>query len=272
MDLNKQHEGTKEIKIIRRDSELYYELSYYPLSSGMNNHGYIFTFRDITVRKNAQELLEKTNKKMNLLSSITRHDILNQVSGLYLYLTFSLEKNTDMEIDKYLKACESIVGTIQSQIEFTRIYEEIGLNNPKWQNLSLILRKVKNDLPNSTLNYHSDLEGLMIYADPLLEKVFFTLVENSIRHGGKVTDVKFSYVINESDLTLFYEDNGTGIAKEDKSRIFDKKFGKNTGFGLFLAKEVLYITGMSIKETGIKEIGVRFEIFVPRGAWRLHSE
>jgi len=45
--------------------------------------------------------------------------------------------------------------------------------------------------------------------------------------------------------------------------IFDKGFGKNTGLGLFPAREILSITGITIRETGEPGKGVRFEITAP---------
>jgi signal transduction histidine kinase len=65
-----------------------------------------------------------------------------------------------------------------------------------------------------------------------------------------------------------YEDNGAGVADEDKERIFNKGFGKNTGFGLFLSREILGITGLSIKENGQPGKGARFVITVPEGEFR----
>ena len=50
--------------------------------------------------------------------------------------------------------------------------------------------------------------------------------------------------------------------------IFDRNFGKHTGLGLFLAREILGITGITIKETGEPDRGVQFEISVPPGAYR----
>jgi len=47
-------------------------------------------------------------------------------------------------------------------------------------------------------------------------------------------------------------------------RVFDQK----TGLGLALAREILSITGISIKETGEPGKGARFEINVPKGAYR----
>jgi PAS domain S-box-containing protein len=45
--------------------------------------------RDITRRKQAEEALQQANQKLNLLTSITRHDINNQLTALNGYLPSS---------------------------------------------------------------------------------------------------------------------------------------------------------------------------------------
>lgn len=46
--------------------------------------------------------------------------------------------------------------------------------------------------------------------------------------------------------------------------IFESGFEKNTGLGLFLSGEILYICGLEIKETGEYGKGARFEVHVPQ--------
>ena len=65
------------------------------------------------------------------------------------------------------------------------------------------------------------------------------------------------------------EDDGIGIPDNEKEHIFERAFGRNSGYGLFLAREVLGITGLSIRETGAPGDGARFEILVPHGLFRL---
>ncbi|MDD1681346.1 MAG: sensor histidine kinase, partial [Methanoregula sp.] len=48
--------------------------------------------------------------------------------------------------------------------------------------------------------------------------------------------------------------------------------GKGTGWGLFLAREILAVTGMTITETGEPGKGVRFEIILPPGSFRMNGE
>ena len=114
----------------------------------------------------------------------------------------------------------------------------------------------------------SKLGGLELWADPMLEKVFVNLLDNSMRHGERVGTVSFSYETVGDNLRLVVQDDGVGIPPEEKDRIFQRGYGRNTGLGLFLIREILGITGYSITETGTPGKGARFEIDVPRGLFR----
>jgi signal transduction histidine kinase len=111
--------------------------------------------------------------------------------------------------------------------------------------------------------------GLELYADPLLERVFYNLADNAMRYGKTITEIRVRFEEKDGSLILFWEDNGIGIPASDKNAIFNRGFGKNTGLGLFLVREILSITGMTITETGVPGHGTRFEIAVPAGAYRL---
>ena len=69
-------------------------------------------------------------------------------------------------------------------------------------------------------------------------------------------------------MYCIYEDDGYGIPDEHKEKIFERGFGSNTGYGLFLAREIVNISGFSILETGSFGQGVRFEITIPKGLWK----
>jgi signal transduction histidine kinase len=74
------------------------------------------------------------------------------------------------------------------------------------------------------------------------------------------------------DLVVAWVDNGVGIPAKHKERIFERGFGKNTGLGMFLAREILSLTGITITETGDPGSGARFEMVVPKGMWREGGE
>jgi len=67
-------------------------------------------------------------------------------------------------------------------------------------------------------------------------------------------------------------DDSAKAAARYHPNIFYQGFRKHTGLGLFLSREILGITGMTIVETGITGKGARFEILVPKGAFRFNSQ
>jgi signal transduction histidine kinase len=116
------------------------------------------------------------------------------------------------------------------------------------------------------------IENISIYADPLLEKVFYNLVENALRYGRELPRITFSSILQGDSIMLVCEDNGGGVPEEFKEAIFKRQYFKHTGFGLFLSREILGITGLSIRETGEPGKGARFEITVPPGYFHIEDQ
>jgi PAS domain S-box-containing protein len=224
---------------------------------------------EIQERKRFEAAIQLANRKLNTLSSITRHDILNQITAIVMYLSLAEETVKDPAVVEQLRKIEQITELIQKQIRFTRDYQNIGENAPQWQDAAQTIDSAIAGLDLKGARVEKDLAGLEIFADYLLEKVFYNLVENSVRHGERVTTIRFSYQKHGDDLILLCEDDGTGIPEAAKDRIFKREYYRNTGYGLFLAGEILSITGLSIKENGVPGKGARFEIRVPKGAFRL---
>ena len=118
----------------------------------------------------------------------------------------------------------------------------------------------------------ASLNGLEIYADPLVAKIFPYLVENVIRHGVRATEIAIWANPRRDGLLIVFEDNGVGIPAGMKSRIFERKIGDRKGMGLFLVREILGITGITITETGTPGEGARFEMLVPEGGFRFREK
>jgi len=114
----------------------------------------------------------------------------------------------------------------------------------------------------------ADIAGVEVYADKMLQNVFDNLVDNAVRHNQKVTTIRVFTHESFGELTIVWEDNGIRIPPDDKEKIFELSYGKHTGQGLFLNREILSITCITITETGVFGKGGRFEIAVPKGAYR----
>ncbi len=244
------------------------EKSFVRLDSFGRPIGIYGVLRDISERKRAEDAIELANKKLNLMNNITRHDILNTITGLLGCVDMANATDSAEERRALLQDIRHLTSQIQRQIAFTKEYQEVGVHLPRWQNVIETLRRVESVFERSGLEFVVDLENAEIYADPLLEKVFYNLVDNAIRYGEKVTTIRFYLLISDEGLTLVCEDDGVGIADERKQVVFERGVGKNTGMGLFLSREILGITRIGIVENGIPGEGARFEIFTPRGTYR----
>ena len=227
---------------------------------------------EILERKRFEATLQLANRKLNTLSSITRHDILNQITAIMMYVSLAEELVQDPTLLSYLKRIEQTTQMIQKQIQFARDYEELGISSPRWHTIDATISRAVSGLELGNVRVEKDVEGLEVYADMLLEKVFFNIVDNALRHGQKVTKIRFSLQETGDGITIFCDDNGVGVPLNMKEGIFKREFYRNTGYGLFLASEILGITGLTIGETGEPGLGARFEIRVPKGTYRLSKK
>lgn len=214
--------------------------------------------------------LDMAIRKLNLLSSITRHDINNQLTVLMAYLEILEMKQPDSSFEEYFRKAATAAQRISTMIQFTKTYESIGVMAPVWQDIHTLADIAAKEAPLGKVVLKNDLSaGAEIYADPLIVKVFYNLMDNAVRYGGKITTIRLYVDGRDGDPVIVCEDDGYGIPADEKERIFERGFGKNTGLGLFLTREILGITGITVHETGKPGTGARFEIAVPKEAYRI---
>ncbi|MDD1699758.1 MAG: PAS domain S-box protein [Methanoregula sp.] len=286
--------GTVETRWMRKDGMIRdILLSSTPLDPSDIGAGVMFTALDITDRKNAEnelraacqqltrteeelrekyeelahakETLKEANRKLHLLSSITRHDILNKVSVLLGHLAQAKTRSSDPTMARYIEKLESAAMAIKEQIEFTRVYQDLGSHEPHWHNLDQVISRLQ--VP-PLIVMHLELPHVEIFADPIFKKVFYNFLDNAVRHGQKVSTITVSAREVPDGLVITWEDDGVGIPAHEKEKIFSKDYGKHTGLGLFLAAEICSVTGITLKETGEPGTGARFEMLVPTGSYR----
>ena len=229
------------------------------------------TIQDISELVNYRSAMETANKKLNMMYTMTRHDILNQMTALQGYLELSGELETSDDLKQINAKMKRISDIIITQMDFTRDYQNMGRTSPEWQNISVVAEKVASGFHNTKVKIIITVQNLEIYADPLLEKVFYHLFDNAIRYGEKITSITISRSIAIDSLKVIVEDDGVGIKNSEKPRLFEKGSGKNVGLDLFLVREILSITGIEIEENGIPGRGARFELRVPNGKYHLLS-
>ena len=226
--------------------------------------------RDITERHEVEATLQGMNRRMNLLARLTRHDTLNQLTVLLGSLELAGTAESATELAWFLSRSREAAWAIQRLTEFTRDYQEIGQGAPDWVSLTALVRRAADSFAGNGVTIEAPNEEWEIRADPLVEQVFYNLIENALRHGGKVGRVRFSVEAQPTGgAVIVCEDDGAGVPVNEKEQIFERGYGRNTGLGLYLSREILATTGMTITESGRPGTGARFEIRAPPDTCRV---
>jgi signal transduction histidine kinase len=223
---------------------------------------------DIAERMKVEAALATANQKLNLLSQITRHDISNRVFALLVDIDLAKEYAEDVRLKDALEKLELTAMSIQDQITFTKDYQEIGAQAPSWHAVAPMVNHAAEQLDLQDVKIDVIMENTEIFADSMIKKVFYNLLDNALRHGDHVTSIVFSSSETADGLVIVCEDNGVGVPPQDKTQIFAKGFGRDSGLGLFLIREILSITKITIQETGDYGKGARFEMLIPKGDYR----
>jgi PAS domain S-box-containing protein len=224
--------------------------------------------RDITDRVRSEKALEQAKKKLNLLNYVTLNDIQNLIFTLAAYHHLVKGKVTDTSAGSLIDRQEDILQKISHSLRFLQTYQDLGLKPPQWQDVNHIFLLAISHLDFLKIRHTVLLDGLEIFADPKLELVFQILADNTLNHGIRATEVIIRYEKRPESITLIFEDNGVGIPGDMKKIIFTPDFQERKVAGLFLAREILEVAGISIQETGTPDKGARFEMTVPQGAFR----
>lgn len=220
--------------------------------------------RDISDSKQVEKAMVLANRKLHMLNEVTRHEIRNIVTGLVGSMDMARTAASDVERDMFFRQKKELIAALQKQLDFTEDYEKVGVDTPKWQQIQPLIPSFSSIV--TTLS--PEVAGLEIYGDPLMEKVFVALAENSVRHGGHASALTIRTEEHGHELSLLFEDDGRGVPEDMKEEIFRRRIGAREGMGLFLVREILGITGITIREDGVPGRGARFSITIPAGAFR----
>jgi PAS domain S-box-containing protein len=271
-----QPSGSNEYKILKKNREILPVLAKttrFVLENGA--FGLRGILVDITERKlieknlaENQKRLQLMNEKLKVVESLTRHDVRNKLCGITGNI-FILKKRLSGSPEKQqiLQNMERSCSEIEQIFEFVRTYEQLGVDTLTLVDFQEVFNDALRLFSNQALpKITCQCEGLMVLADSLLTQLFYNLLDNSIKHCKNVNSIKVTYEKINDSLAIIYEDDGIGIPKDNKYKIFKMGFstGGSTGYGLYLIKKMVEVYGWNITENGQSGKGVRFVIEIPQ--------
>jgi len=229
------------------------------------------TFVDITARVRAEQALKTANDKLNLLSRISADHIHYSVDQILDVADEADAQSHDAGVRGYIDRIRTLAWNIARQLFLSESYKDLGTSPPVWMSVRRVFESARLTPDTGAAAIRIWTERLEIYADPLFSDVLIHLVENSLRHGGTVKNIVVTYHETQEGLDLVITDDGTGIPAEKKDRIFEYDSGGQAGIGLFICRQIVAVTGMTIREEGKPGRGARFVIHVPPDQYRIEG-
>lgn len=236
--------------------------------------GHVAMYKDISELKGTEaamkEMMQKLatiNEKLTVVGSLTRHDVRNKLSVVTGNVFLAKKRLKDNpEVTEYLQDISSACQQILEIFDFARNYELLGDEELKNVDLAEIVEKAVSLFPNMKgVTVSNECQGLEVLADSLLTRLFYNLIDNSLKYGEKITHIKVFYERSENEtINLIYQDDGNGIAANEKPNLFKEGHGRGTGYGLYLIKKMMEVYGWTIRETGEPGKGARFVMTIPR--------
>jgi PAS domain S-box-containing protein len=236
--------------------------------------GHVAMYKDISELKRTEaamkEMMQKLatmNEKLRVVGSLTRHDVRNKltvVTGNIFLIKRRLPGNS--EIFDYLHDIDSACQQILEMFDFAHSYEMLGDEELKNVDVDETVEKAVSlfwDLKG--IKVSNECQGLTVLADSLLTRLFYNMIDNSLKYGEKITQIRVYYEVSrDGQLKLIYQDDGIGIPFSEKPKLFREGYGKGTGYGLYLIKKMMEAYGWAIQETGESGKGAQFTITIPR--------
>jgi len=228
--------------------------------------------QDADDKKTLADLTKKVaflEKKLQIVGSVMRHDVLNQMTAIVGYNELLGMMVEDPRLRVFLEKEKSALTRMRRQFQFAKDYQNIAVDPPRWQNIRNLVNRVSEDFDVKKVRIIADTGTASVLADPLLDRVFHYLFDHALQNGETATIITVSLQQTGPSGLLLVENNGTGVPAAEKEKIFERGYGREASWGLFLAREILAATGMAVAETGEPGKGIRFAITLPPGSYRL---
>jgi PAS domain S-box-containing protein len=273
-DLKKGGSAGSETTLVRKDGQ---KIPAEMKCLYLEYHGREFVYcflRDITERTRMERALQEANKKLNVLTSITRHDIQNKITVLLGYLGRTKKATRDPLILDYLDRQEQAAKAISTEINLTREFKDLGQQAPEWQSLYPVIRKAMEKYEKSGIAFVMDIPDIEIYADVQLDNVFHRLFDGAVQISDTISTFRIHVSPDGQDLHLTIENDGCSIPQDQREQLFDQHSDGSGLHGLFLAREILSLTGIRLRESGEPALGLHFILEIPASYFRYppHNE
>jgi len=233
---------------------------------------------DITELKEKEARLEQANHELETFIYKSSHDLRGPIAsilGLISVAGYEIKDKTSLDyLNKIKTLAAKLDKSLTELVKIMAVKDKTLLLQPV--NMDELLREILN-----SLNYIEGFSKIQftvtnslsqpVISDPsFLHSIILNLIENSIKYRNH-SQPRINITIQASHdkkLMLQVADNGMGIKKEIKEKIFDMFYrgtneGKGSGLGLYLVKKNLEKLGGSVEVISDEKPGTVFNVVIP---------
>jgi len=244
--------------------------------------GILSSGEDITERKQAEEALQESTKKIKLFAYSVSHDLRSPAISIYgltkrlskLYRNILDEKGKTY-CDQILKASEQIAGLAQninvyiSTKEAPMTIENVDLG----ELFHMVREEIAPQLRIRNVRWSQAATLPQIKADRLaVVRVIRNLVDNALKYGGDdLSEINIGYQESDESHILSVMDDGIGLKEGDSKDIFDifkrtktSRGIEGAGLGLAIVKEIAERHGGKIWIRQGTEKGIEFRVSISK--------
>ena len=235
----------------------------------------------------AKELAEEASKiKSQFVSTIT-HELRTPLYGVIGMTDILQDEHKELEENPHIKSlkfsAQYLLSLVNDILKINKLEENVTILEKNQINLheeieainnslSFLVQKNKNKL---SVNFDFSIPKNLCIDKLKLTQVLINLIGNSLKFtkNGEVTItvLRQKIVENFHFIEFRIKDNGTGIAKEDQEKIFEKfvqisrkeEDYQGTGLGLAIVKKLLDLFKSEIKLESAVGVGTTFSFVIP---------
>ncbi|WP_158798841.1 sensor histidine kinase KdpD [Pedobacter sp. L105] len=276
---------TYQLVVPAIDGLVLYRMRYYLISSCLMLllTGAVFIF--ILRLMHNQRLYAQA--RLSFTSNMT-HELKTPVATVAIALESIMEnhlENDPVTLRNYLEISRSELKRLNLMIDKVLNIEQLDHGQDRLRaelfDVQLCLQEVIGSMQLQLKNASASIqwqpldEPCFVSGDPVhLTNVFYNLIENAIKYGGKGVIIEVSCKRMSEEIMISFKDNGPGIAAIYQDRVFERYFRipvgttaihnvKGTGLGLNYVKQIVEKQGGRITLSSEVGKGSNFIIYLP---------
>jgi signal transduction histidine kinase len=190
-------------------------------------------------------------------ASVISHDLRNPLNVVQGHIEFAQTEHESEHLSAATSALERALAILDDVLTLAREGEELGETEPA--DLAVVTNTCWETVETKEATVSIETEQT-IYADrSRLQQVIENLLKNAVEHG----DDNVTVSVGDLENGFYVADDGPGIPDEDRERIFEAGYSRDsegTGYGLQIVKKIATAHGWNVRVTESDAGGARFEV------------